>query len=137
VILANSILSLGDSFRVVNDFDLLLLLGMMGEEFLAHRERYPALADEAKQWLEARIAYGPGTIEVDLDEILSCAEKRDQFKRLLERTEELLLLHGSVLGSTEIEQRWGCPGVQYFDYSTVSVLKALDSLRSLAHSCEG
>jgi len=129
--MAHSIQSVGNKVSIVNDADLLLLLGLMLEQVNRSPEKYPALTFMVPTWNDALNLSGPGTVDLELERLAqSPGGERDLFALLsaaLTRANEL----GPTIPADVLNEHYHVPGLWFRDFDVSLLERAAQALRDL------
>ena len=129
--MGHSLQSVGDSRKWFNDLDLLLTTRIMVESFDQEPERFGRLAAIVDLWRQIPHAHGPGTIDLQLSELVSMPVAAPEFVELTHRSERLIERAGDPIPAGVANGRWRVPGVKFSDYESSRLVDTLARLRGL------
>jgi hypothetical protein len=129
--MAHSIQVVDGRAEAFNDLDLIALVGLMAQEMKrgtpGHEMLEPLMAD----W-RARLAfYGPGTIDLKLDGVISSSALREQVVSLLAAVESRVRAFGDAVPAPVLNELRMVPGVRFHDHATSTLVSAIIRLRAL------
>jgi hypothetical protein len=126
--MAHSIQVVGDRHEVFEDMDLLVVLGLLLEELSERPERYARLARLRDVWTECRTGFGPGTIDLELDEVAAHPASKNELLDLLAATEGRLSSYDAVIPGHVLNAQCGVRGVYFNDFPTDRVAESIQRL---------
>lgn len=129
--MGTSIQTIDQHSAILNDVDLLILMGLMVNQVSENPEAYSALDGFCRQWIHSRETYGPGTLDLNLQEISTEERSRIQFLRLLEDLKKRGLQNPTVLSADFLNTHFKVKGVRFFDCDADRILLAIDKLLAL------
>ena len=119
--------------EILNDLDLLLVLGIMIDEIEENR-RYSSLKRFVPCWDKCRKSSGPGTLDLRLESVALDVETKQEFVDLLAEIKNSIASEGSTIGADKINERWGIPGVEFASYESASIIA---TVKRLCHLVSG
>ena len=128
--MATSIQTIGDRAEVVNDLDLLALLAILKDTATQTRDRYSSLQPFMECWEENCVGYGPGTLDLRLEDIAADQITKSELEHLLMGVEGKLSGFGKTV-PTSLLSRCRAPGVTFNDYPTSKIKLTIERIRSL------
>jgi hypothetical protein len=129
-----SIQSIGHVKQSFNDLDLVALVGLMSEIVQLSPEDFCFVSPLVAEWERALIGYGPGVIDMNLDEVVSSESVSREFGALLSRTANRIRDLGPSVPATLLNARCQAPGVKFAEFPSSLLLEALEQLRSCVFS---
>lgn len=129
--MTHSIQVVGGKAAIFDDFDLLVLTGLMTSELRVHAGQYAALQTYADLWDECRTLYGPGVIDLQLDQAVVNADTRRQLDLLLKAVQQNLKQYGDAIPAERLNADWPVAGVQFSNYSVALLESAIVKLRGI------
>jgi hypothetical protein len=129
--MAHSIQVIGDRSEIFNDLDLLALLILMNEELESNPRTYPLLVSIAGHWRDCCEIYTPGAIELNLEQLVSSEDARQQFETLLSTVSQKLERSGDTIPAIELNSRMRVPNATFFDYPTSLLLATIKKINRL------
>jgi hypothetical protein len=129
--MASSIQVVGSKFASFNDLDLLALLCLLVEEIEANPTAYGTVAPIVTEWHRQSATYGPGTIELGLDEIQPSDSARSELIASLEAVGQRAVRWGERIPESVLNRRCVAPGVRFVDFPVSAILDAGQKLQCL------
>ena len=129
--MAHSIQTLGDRTAVLNDLDLIAIIGLMVDEVKESPDRFPVINRVVLQWAASLRGYGPGTIELNLEAIAGSPEALSELKMLLSSVNDRVRSLGDRVPAPLLNHGLPAPGVTLSDYDSQFLIQAMDKLRQL------
>jgi hypothetical protein len=131
--MGHSILMHHGRHLILNDGDLLIVMGAMYDEILSHPGNYPTINQLVDHIADNRQGWGPGLIDLPLDQITQRPEGRAELASLLGRVEHLLVSLGPTLPE-EHAHRWAVKGLIWMDRELEPAITATRELSELVRS---
>ncbi len=128
--MAHSIQAVGDRAEIINDLDVLALIGMLINSAGELPECYPLLGPFIRGWREQCIYYGPGLIDLNLEGLAAIEPARSQFVELLAAVEKQLAAHGETIPASRLVSSEAI-GVTLGDYPTAMIKITAERIRTL------
>lgn len=129
--MAHSIQTLKGRAESFNDLDLIAVLGLIEREVSRRPAEYEALRPRAAQWKRDLGGYGPGTIDLCLDESALSDQAQRDLRAVLSRLDDQLEQMGPKISAIVLNEVSGAPGVTFQDYPTSLLKDAVARLRAL------
>lgn len=129
--MAHSIQNIGDKAAIINDSDLLILVGIMLDEINDAGSSYNALSSFSERWDKARKLSGPGTLVLELDLVAANPKAKLELDNLFSSVEQKLNDWGEVISAATANEKWRIQGVTFADCPTSRVVSAISKLREL------
>jgi hypothetical protein len=134
--MAHSIQTVGDRAESFNDLDLLVLICLAGQEVTSSAPSYPRLASFVKRWKHEVATYGPGTIDLRLDDLVTddlvtATGALSELDSMLTALRARLEQHGRTIPAAVLNSECPTPGVTFYDYPTMHLANACDRLAQL------
>jgi hypothetical protein len=130
--MAHSIQSIGTARQVFNDLDLIAFVCLAELEMLSQQSRtYSALRPIVAEWKRALATYAPGTIDLNLRQVVESGPARSEFVQLLTAIGCTLERFGKAVSAPILNDRCPAPGVRFNEYPTQFLRAAIDGLRAL------
>jgi len=129
--MTSSIQNVGEEAAIINDSDLLILIGMMMDKINPVGSRYSALTPYARKWDECRLSYGPGTLDLELDSLAKDLKAKSEMNSLLSALEERVGHWGDIIPADTANEKWHVRGVRFYDYQTSRIISAIERIRAL------
>jgi hypothetical protein len=128
--MAHSIQTHNGKTAVINDVDLLIIIGF-ALRFLRNKTEFAKLRSLAAQWQESLLQYGPGIIDLKIDTLSQTPETirelMDLLNKVVERVEKF---HGTIPADV-LNLQLSVPGVTFCDCKVSSIKEAVMSIRAL------
>jgi hypothetical protein len=128
--MGHSIQTFRGKTAIINDFDLFVLIGF-SLEILPTLRQCPSLEGVSREWEQALRQYGPGVLDLKLDELLRTADQRREFGALLEDVKERIGEYKSKIPGSVLNEKIRIPGVVFYDYDVSLPINALEKLKVL------
>jgi len=129
--MAHSIQTIGNKAAIINDSDLLILVGIMIDEISIASSSYNALESFSKGWDESRKLSGPGTLDLELDSVASNPAAKLELDLLFSSIEEKISNWDEVISASTANDKWRIRGVTFSDCPTSRIVSAISKLRDL------
>lgn len=129
--MASSIQVVGGHAETLNDLDLIALVCLLGQEIECQQVDLKLLLPFVARWQAGLKGYGPGTIDLQLEQIASSDEAKDQLLTALASVEERLEQYGNMIPATVLNKLCAVPGVDFRDYPTSLLSSAAAKLAGL------
>src|SRR3954454_723473 len=108
----------------------MLTICMLEREATAAPGRYGRVTASVSRWKSDLANYGPGTIDLRLDETADAADLLE-LRSLIMAADSNLAVKGEKLDGAAINEACRVPGVTFNDYPVVLVRRALSELKAL------
>jgi hypothetical protein len=131
--MAHSILIHHGRHLILNDGDLLIVMGAMHDEISSHPARYPTITELLDHIADNRQGWGPGLVDLPLDRITQRPEGRAELLLVLERIAYLLSNLGPTLPE-KYARRWAVPGLIWMDREVDPAIAATRELLEFVRS---
>lgn len=128
--MATSILTIGDRAEVVNELDLLALLFLLIDSATQARERYSTLMPFIERWEKNCVGYGPGTLDLQLEDIVDDQETESELALLLKDVEGKLSSYRETIPASLLSS-CKAHGVTFKDYPISNVNSTIERIRTL------
>lgn len=128
--MATSIQTIGDRAEVMHDLDLLALLVLLNDTATQAPDRYPSLHPFFQSWEENCIGYGPGMLDLRLEDIVAHRVAKSQLEQLLIDAEHKLSGFGEMIPASLLAA-CKAPGVTLNAYSSSNLKSTIERIRSL------
>lgn len=122
--MGHSIQAANGKAAILDDATILALICLAGEAVDAAPDAYPVMEPVVAQWERNCDGYGPGTIDLDLDSLLSQANASNELRRLLVDVESRAARFGKNIPSSVLNGRCRAPGVRFLDYPVSNLTSA-------------
>ena len=132
--MAHSIQSVGQRTAILNDFDLIALICLMDAELQDPGDRFFAIRSTVREWSASLRGYGPGTIRLGLDALVSANNTAGELESLFAALEKRIHHFSGRIPAPFLNSRCSAPGITFSDYDGNLLLTALQKLRALAQS---
>jgi hypothetical protein len=126
----HSIQLFSGKFATVEDSGLIVII-IFASKFVRQSPKFYQLRDIVKGWEDSLEGYGPGVIDLKLEQLDRCPE-------LVEKLEELLAAilvdasqYGEKIPSGMLNGQHTAPGVSFYDYDITYLKRAIGRLHSL------
>ena len=129
--MANSIQTNGVKAETFNDLDLIVLVCLFDPEVTSVPDRYVALRTVIAGWKRGLTVYGPGTIDLELDDLASFEGERSQLISLLTAIDDKIDKFGETVPASLLNERCLVPGVTFRDYPTSLLKGAIKTIKTL------
>lgn len=129
--MASSIQVVAGRAEIFHDLDLLALMSLVQAEIGDTIDAYPLLVSVRTAWLESLVGYGPGAIDLGLEQLAADSRAVGQFQEVLARVRSRLLRFGDAVPDVLLMKHCRSPGVFFSNYSTSMLVTALDRLDAL------
>lgn len=129
--MATSIQVVSGRAEAFKDLDLLVLTCLMNQEVAARRGQYPFVAPFVRLWIRELGTYGPGTVHLRLDEILSSEPAAMELTNLLDAADAAVSAFGTTVPGALLNANCSVAGVRFSDYPTALLTDAVRRLRLL------
>jgi hypothetical protein len=129
--MATSIQTVGNRTEIFNDLDLLAVLALLNEAATQRREECPSLEPFVKRWHENCVGYGPGTLDLGLEEVVANNAARKTLDQLLLVVERRLCGLGRTVPASLLAAWCKAPGIAFKDYPAEHVRSAMTRIRAL------
>lgn len=129
--MAHSIQSLGDEAAIIDDLDLLILIGMMIDEVNDRSSEYSSLRPFSENWHALRISAGPGTLDLCLETLVDDKTATSELIELLSAIAKQVKQYGEHIPAELANAKWATDGVRFYDYPTSRVASAIQTLNDL------
>lgn len=125
--MAHSIQVIGNRAEVINDSDLLVLLGFMFVELKKDPKRYGLLVDISRKWQEITANYGPGMVDLHLEDVVASNQATKEMTQLLSLVKRTLIDAGNVIPTPLIDG----PDMIFGEYKTSRLISAIEQIERL------
>lgn len=129
--MATSIQIVGNRSETFNDLDLLVLLHLMIRSAEANSGDKGIRRKLAERFASVCEGYGPGTIDLQLDVLLSDQTLKSEFLRILSETESHIESVGETYPAQLLRDKWRTAGVKIGDYKTNLIRTVAEKVRTL------
>lgn len=129
--MAQSIQTIGDHAAIIDDLDLLILIGIMIDEVNAGSTEYLSLRSFSKHWHESRKFAGPGTLDLCLDTLVDDTTAKSELSALFVAIEKKVEQYGEHIPSELSNRKWATEGIRFQDYPISRVVSAIHKLSDL------
>lgn len=129
--MAHSIQVVGDGQEVFNDLDLLVLVCFLIQGTKDNRDEYASLQSFTHEWSEGIDGYGPGTLDLNLQSIVTVPSAKQELERLLDTLSLQMKDVGSTIPLSLLKMRIEIPGVTLCAPSRPNFLQTIDKIRRL------
>lgn len=129
--MATSIQVIGDNGQAFKDLDLIAAVCLLERRLDATQIPEPKVQALVTRWQDALTGYGPGTIDLGLDDLSSDAELCAQLSLLLSTLRGEILSYGSVVPAALLNESNRAPGVTFYDYPVARLVVALERLAEM------
>jgi hypothetical protein len=128
--MASSIQSYRERTSSFKDLDLIAILILLESELERDRTALQ-LGPVFAEWHKALDGYGPGTIDLRLNDLLSSEEMRQAMLALLDAVDARLRAFDKTVPAWILNGRWSVPDVIFLDYSAAKLSVASSALREM------
>jgi|SRR6185437_3636839 len=115
---------------VINDLDLMVILGF-GLQAISKSTQFENLQSLAVEWRTALDLYGPGCIDLKIDELLQTPTQVKEFATLLERVFQQASQYHEKIPADVVSKMVTVRGVKFEDYRVERVNEAVRKLQIL------
>lgn len=129
--MATSIQTFGPQAQAFKDLDLLVLVCLLARQLDSAPTAYRAVAPFVAKWKQASAVYGPGTIDLELDELATSENAKLELLDLLRDVGQTLGQSGATIPSSILNSECRVPGVHFAEYPTSLLSAAIASLTNL------
>jgi len=129
--MATSIQTVGERAEAFNDLDLIAIVRLLGQEAAARPGEYSAITAVLARWERNLAAYGPGTIDLNFNDLASSDKRRSELILLLAAVDKGVGQFGKTIPSSVLNDRCAVPGVTFQDYPISLLRLAMTRLRGL------
>jgi hypothetical protein len=126
--MAHSIQIVGKKIAIFKDLDLLLMMRLIESRVREESDLYSELQEITNRWRDSWENYGPGTIDMELEEIAKSPAKRYAFLSLMDSIKQWLISQAPVLHCEKINKEFRISGVVFFDYRVDFLISTLDKI---------
>lgn len=128
--MGHSVLTYRRRHAILNDGDLLLILGAMQDLFSESAGDFPSLLGLRELLNNLRSSYCPGAINLDLDTIAGSEQSNQEMLALLRSVQGLFREMPPQIPRAELE-RWAVAGIQWGEEKPEHVLETLSRLEEI------
>jgi hypothetical protein len=128
--MAHSIQVFSGKSAVFNDFDLLVIMGFT-LQIIDKSKEHEHLHGLAKAWLQSMGGYGPGVIDLKLDDFLNTSDERVSFLAILEVLSDKVRQYQDSIPAGVLNSLSPIPGIQFSDIKVSIVESAISKLIGL------
>lgn len=121
----------GDRVEAFNDLDLIALVYLASRRVASEPDRYLAFAPMLADWILGIAVSGPGTIDLNLNNLIAPDTTRCELIALLTRIGEELSQFGDSVPASVLNKQQVAPNVKFHDYPVTLLSTALRALKSL------
>ena len=129
--MTTSIQVVGKRAETFDDLDLLGLLALVNEVRFRSRGKLDSLKPFIDSWKQNCIGYGPGMIDLDLEQISASVNAKSELEQLLKTVENRLGDFGETIPATTLMPWCEAPGVVFNDFPTMRIKKTIERIRGL------
>ena len=128
--MAHSIQVFHERSEVLNDADLIIIIALSLDIILksSHLESLRSLADEWRWMLDH---YGPGVIDLKIEQLLFTSAQQQDFATLLAAIIEQANQYHDTIPASILKEWASVPGVTYVDYKVSILVHAVERLKVL------
>jgi len=116
---------------VFNDLDLMAILYLADLEVASRPSNYLTISATLTKWKQRLMTYGPGTIDLNLNELSSSNNAIPELIEILDTVNANLEKFGHAVPASILNQQCNAPGVRFFEYPTSLLRPAITRLRQL------
>jgi hypothetical protein len=128
--MAHSIQVYGERTAVINDLDLIVIIGF-AVEIIGQRQDFADFQGLAMQWRDSLRLYGPGVIDLKLEQFITTPDGAQKFRSLLSAILEQALIHDETIPAQVLNALPSASGVIFRDYSVSHIAEAVEKLEAL------
>src|SRR5689334_18360368 len=128
--MAHSIQTYRGKSEVINDLDLLVIIGF-SIAIINHSTEFRGLQGLAGQWQESLRQYGPGTIDLKLEQIVVDPERLLSLERLLGKILEQISHYHEKIPADVLNERLSVSGVRFNDFDVANIEEAVKKLQTV------
>jgi hypothetical protein len=129
--MAHSIQTIGKKSEILKDVDLIAFVCLLHLETASHPGEYSELTAVVAQWMREIAASGPGTIDLNLNEITSAGREKSVLRALLAAGESSISQFGNAVPDAILNEQCPIPEIRFNDFKTAFIKNAIDKLRAL------
>lgn len=115
---------------MVNDLDLIVIIGF-ALEIIRRSPDFACFDNLATDWEKALRQYGPGVIDLKLEQFIATPDELRKFKALLSVILERTSQHDTRIPAQVLNELVSAHGVRFGDYSVFHVEEAVKRLQAL------
>jgi hypothetical protein len=117
---------------VINDFDLLVVIGF-GVELIRQSTRFARFKGLENHWRQSMLQYGPGVIDLKLDQFLTIPDETREFRALLSAILDQASQHGKAIPANVLTELISAPRIRVGtgDYAVSYIEVAIKKLEAL------
>lgn len=128
--MGHSILIYRGRKEIIHDLDLLVILGFALQ--ITHESvRFENLQKLREAWKEVPKMYGPGVIDLKIDELIKTDTQVGELRTLLETVLQQAAQYHEQIPADILEKMVVVPGIRFNDYRVEWVNEAIKKLRKL------
>ena len=128
--MAHSIQTCRNKTEVINDLDLLIIIGF-ALEIGRQIPRFEELQELMMQWRESLQHYGPGVIDLRLEQLDKAPAMAGKLGELLVAIVNHISKYGETIPAHVLNEQSSVPGVKFSEYSAKNVEESVKRLQSL------
>ena len=130
---------LGKHHVIIRDRILFILLCMMLDEIDSNKADYEAINSFSSEWREYReFGFGPGVVNVELEDIVQNQKARLEFDNLLSCAEKQIASWGTAIPKEILDKKYKFYGIKYLeDLDTSHITSAIDKIKELLQKHDG
>jgi hypothetical protein len=129
--MATSIFIVGNRHQMFKDLDLIAIVCLLEDKVQSTRPNYDAMLSWISQWQEDLRYYGPGTIDLQLEQLMAVPEAGVQLISLLSAVHDDLRQSGGTVPAPVLQNRCKAPGIIFRDYPVDLLMSAIERLMIL------
>ena len=128
--MAHSLQTYRGKTEVLNDLDLLIILGF-ALEVIRESSQFESLQSLAMAWQQVPKMYGPGVIDLKIDELIQTHTEVRELRKLLETVLQKASKYHETIPAPVLKKIVMVPGIRFNDYKVGWVNEAVKKLQTL------
>ena|SRR5258708_37611183 len=128
--MAHSIQTYRGKTEVLNDLDLLIILGF-ALEIIRESSQFDSLQSLVMAWQQVPKMYGPGVIDLKIDELVQTHAEVRELRTLLETVLQRASKHHETIPAHVLKKIVMVPDIRFNDYRVEWVNEAVKKLQML------
>jgi hypothetical protein len=128
--MAHSIETYKGKTTVINDLDLLVIMGF-AIEIIHQSASFAGFRDLETHWRRSIRQYGPGVLDLKLEQFITTPDKTRELRALLSTIVERASQHGKTVSAQVLNELISAPDVVFGDLNISYIEEAIKKLQAL------
>jgi len=128
--MAHSIEIYKEKTAIINDADLLVIIGF-AIEMIRQSPDFVGFKNLALHWKQSILQYGPGVIDLKLEQFITTPDEIQEFRALLSAILKQASQPNKIISAQVLNKLVSAPGVTFGDYKVSYLEEAINKLHAL------